>query len=271
MSLSPLTHNALREDDMATLSGKVAWVTGAGGGIGEASAKALASSGAHVVLSGRRLEELERVAAEIASAGGTAEAAQLDVADAPATQVIADDLVARFGGIDVFVANAGINVPNRAVSEITPTDFAKVVDINLNGVMNGVLAVLPQMRTKGEGTLILTSSWAGRHPSRLTGPAYSASKHAVVALSHSINQDEGVNGIRCTALMPGEVATPIMQSRPKPPSPEDLARMLQAEDLGAMVRYIAEAPPHVCVNEVLISPTWNRSFVGVAELGGIKL
>jgi len=256
---------------MGNLAGKIAWVTGAGGGIGEASAKALAASGAHVVLSGRRLEELERVVAEIKVAGGSAEAAQLDVVDAETTQAIADDMIARLGGIDIFMANAGINVPNRAVAAITPTDFTKVVDINLNGVMNGVLAVLPQMRSKGTGTLILTSSWAGRHPSRLTGPAYSASKHAVVALSHSINQDEGVNGIRCTALMPGEVATPIMQSRPKPPSAEDLGKMLQADDLGAMVRYIAEAPPHVCVNEVLISPTWNRSFVGVAELGGIKL
>ncbi|KIN72397.1 SDR family oxidoreductase [Sulfitobacter guttiformis] len=256
---------------MGSLSGKIAWVTGAGGGIGEASAKALAAGGAHVVLSGRRLEELERVVAEVVAAGGNAEAAQLDVVDSTATQAVADDLIARLGGIDVFFANAGINVPNRSVAQITPVDFAKVVNINLNGVMNGILAVLPQMRAKGEGTLILTSSWAGRHPSRLTGPAYSASKHAVVALSHSINQDEGVNGIRCTALMPGEVATPIMQSRPKPPSPEDLAKMLQAEDLGAMVRYIAEAPPHVCINEVLISPTWNRSFVGVAELGGMKL
>ncbi len=256
---------------MGNLGTKVAWVTGAGGGIGEASAKALAGSGTHVVLSGRRIDEIKRVAEDIQSAGGSAETAQLDVVDAAASQAIADDLIARHGRIDVFMANAGINVPNRAVAAITPADFAKVVDINLNGVMNGILAVLPQMRTQGQGTLILTSSWAGRHPSRLTGPAYSASKHAVVALSHSINQDEGVNGIRCTALMPGEVATPILQSRPKPPSEEDIAKMLKADDLGAMVRYIAEAPPHVCINEVLISPTWNRSFVGVAEMGGMKL
>lgn len=256
---------------MNTLDGKVAWVTGAGGGIGEASAKALAEAGAHVVLSGRRLAELDRVVTDIKAAGGLAEAAQLDVTDAEATQATADALIARLGRIDIFMANAGINVPNRAVGAITAIDFARVVDINLNGVMNGILAVLPQMRAQGEGTLILTSSWAGRHPSRLTGPAYSASKHAVVALSHSINQDEGVNGIRCTALMPGEVATPIMQSRPKPPSAEDLAKMLQADDLGAMVRYIAQAPAHVCINEVLISPTWNRSFVGVAEMGGMKL
>lgn len=256
---------------MGTLNGKIAWVTGAGGGIGEASAKALAISGAHVVLSGRRLAEIERVKTEILAGGGKAELAQLDVVDPVATQAIADDLITRLGGIDIFMANAGINVPNRSVAAVTSADFAKVVDINLNGVMNGVLAVLPQMRAKGAGTLILTSSWAGRYPSRLTGPAYSASKHAVVALSHSINQDEGVNGIRCTALMPGEVATPIMQSRPKPPSAEDVGKMLQAEDLGAMVRYIAEAPAHVCINEVLISPTWNRSFIGIAELGGVKL
>ena len=256
---------------MGTLSGKIAWVTGAGGGIGEASARALAEAGAHVVLSGRRAEELDRVVKDITAAGGRAEAAPLDVVDADATKSIADDLIARLGGIDIFMANAGINVPNRAVNAITTADFARVVNVNLNGVMNGILAVLPQMREKGAGTLILTSSWAGRHPSRLTGPAYSASKHAVVALSHSINQDEGVNGIRCTALMPGEVATPIMKSRPKPPSAEDMSKMLQADDLGSMVRYIAEAPPHVCINEVLISPTWNRSFAGVAELGGIKL
>ncbi|MEJ6708890.1 MAG: SDR family oxidoreductase [Amylibacter sp.] len=256
---------------MGSLSGKIAWVTGAGGGIGEASAKALAESGAHVILSGRRAGELDRVSALIKAAGGKSETAPLDVVDAEATQAIADELITRLGGIDIFMANAGINVPNRAVNAITAVDFAKVVDINLNGVMNGVLAVLPQMRTKVSGTLILTSSWAGRYPSKLTGPAYSASKHAVVALSQSINQDEGINGIRCTALMPGEVATPIMLSRPKPPSDEDLAKMLQADDLGAMVRYIAEAPAHVCINEVLISPTWNRSFVGVAEMGGIKL
>lgn len=256
---------------MATLENKVAWITGAGGGIGEASAHALAQCGAHVVLSGRRAAEVERVRDGIIASGGSAEAAPLDVVDPDATQAICDDLIARHGRIDIFMANAGINVPNRAMKAITPADFSKVVDINLNGVMNGVLAVVPHMRECGQGTLILTSSWAGRHPSRLTGAAYSASKHAVVALSHSINQEEGINGIRCTALMPGEVATPILQKRPTPPSAEDVDKMLKAEDLGAIVRYIAEAPPHVCLNEILISPTWNRSFTGVKEAGGITL
>lgn len=256
---------------MERLQGQIAWITGGGSGIGEAAAAALAQSGAHVVISGRRAAELDRVVADIAGKGGSAEGAPLDVTDAEASMALGAELQNRLGGIDIFMANAGVNVPNRSAAALTPADFAKVVDINLTGVMNGVLAVLPGMRAKGRGTVILTSSWAGRHASRLTGPAYNATKHAVVALSHSINQEDGVNGIRCTALMPGEVATPILRSRPKPPSEADIAKMLTAQDLGDLVRYIAEAPAHVCMNEVLISPTWNRAFTGVAEAGGITL
>lgn len=256
---------------MGTLTGQVAWITGAGSGIGEAGAHALALGGAHVVLSGRRADELERVAAAIAAAGGSVETRPLDVVDAAAVEAAAASILEQHGRIDVLVANAGINVPNRAFDGITAEDFARVVDVNLNGVMYSVLAVLRAMRKAGQGTLILTSSWAGRHVSRLTGPAYSSSKHAVVALSHSVNQENAEFGIRCTALMPGEVATPILNARPVPPSAEDQAKMLQPEDLGAMIHYIASAPPRVCLNEVLISPTYNRSFTGVAEAGGVKL
>lgn len=256
---------------MGTLTEQIAWVTGAGSGIGEAGAEALAKDGAHVVLTGRREAELQRVAEVIRAGGGSAEVRALDVTDAKAVQAAADAILAAHGRIDILVANAGINVPNRAFNAITAEDFARVVDINLNGVMYGVLAVLPAMREAGRGTLILTSSWAGRHISRLTGPAYSSSKHAVVALAHSVNQENAEHGIRCTALMPGEVATPILKARPVPPSAEDQAKMLQPEDLGSIIHYIAAAPARVCLNEVLISPTHNRSFTGVAEAGGVKL
>jgi NADP-dependent 3-hydroxy acid dehydrogenase YdfG len=248
---------------MAKLEGKTAWITGGGGGIGEAAAKSLAASGAHVVISGRRQAELDRVVAEIGAAGGSASAIALDTSDNDAVEAAVAQIVEKQGGIDIHFANAGINVPNRSAAKVTPQDFARVVDVNLNGVMYGILAVLPHMRKAGGGTLILTSSWAGRHASKLTGPAYNASKHAVVALSHSINQEEAANGIRCTALMPGEVATPILQSRPVIPTAEEQARMLQSEDLGETVRFICEAPPHVCFNEILISPTWNRLFTSI--------
>lgn len=246
---------------MTALTGKTAWITGGGGGIGEASAKALAEAGAHVVLSGRRAAEIERVAAEIAAAGGSAETLTLDVCDAAAVQAAADGLKARRGGVDILVANAGMNVPNRAGDQITMKDFAAVVDVNLNGVMNTTIAVLPHMRAAGGGTVVMISSWAGRHASKLTGPAYNASKHAVVALSHSINQEEASHDIRACVIMPGEVATPILDRRPRPPSAEERARMLQAEDLGRTVRFVAESPAHVCINEILISPTHNRLFV----------
>ena len=114
----------------------------------------------------------------------------------------------------------------------------------------------------GRGLLIHTASWAGRFVSRLAGPAYIAAKHAVVAMSHSLNMEEFVNGIRSTVILPAEVATPIMDKRPVPVSAEDKARMLQPEDLAALVAHVATAPPHVCINEVLISPAWNRSYLG---------
>lgn len=246
---------------MGALSGKTAWVTGAGGGIGEAGAKALAEAGAHVVLTGRRQEELDRVMADIKAAGGSAETMALDVADPTAVATAGETLAAKHGGADILVANAGINVPNRAADKITPEDFARVVDVNLNGVMYCTLAVLPKMREKRDGVIIMVSSWAGRHASKLTGPAYNASKHAVVALAHSMNQEEAVNNIRTCVIMPGEVNTPIMEKRPVPPPMEVRAKMLQAEDLGRTIRFVAEAPAHVCINEILISPTHNRLFV----------
>ncbi len=243
-----------------SLTGKVAWITGAGTGIGAASAASLGDAGAHIVLSGRRKEPLDQVVETIMSAGGTAEAAPLDVADAATTQAIADDIADRLGGVDIFMANAGLNVPNRRTDALTPETFDMVIDINLKGVMYGILAVLPHMRPKGAGTIIINSSWAGRFPSGRSGTAYSAAKHALTALSHSINMENGMHGIRCCLLMPGGTNTPIHQARPNPPTPESLANLLQPDDLGALVRYIAEAPPHVCFNEIVIAPTKNPTI-----------
>jgi NADP-dependent 3-hydroxy acid dehydrogenase YdfG len=137
----------------------------------------------------------------------------------------------------------------------------QLVEINLNGVLYCMRAVLPTMRRQQDGLIINVSSWAGRHVSKMPGPAYTTTKHAVSALTHSFNMDECVNGLRACCLSPGEVATPILKARPVPPAPEELARMLQPEDLGRTIAFVASLPPHVCVNEILISPTWNRGFI----------
>jgi NADP-dependent 3-hydroxy acid dehydrogenase YdfG len=121
------------------------------------------------------------------------------------------------------------------------------------------------MRARKDGLIINIASWAGRYATVLTGPAYNATKRAVIALTESINLEECGHGIRATSILPGEAATPILEKRPVPPSPEERARMLQPEDLGATIRFIATLHPRACVNELIISPTWNRFLLGGLE------
>ena len=245
-----------------TKSGKrVAWVTGGGSGIGEAGAEALAADGWIVVVSGRRREALDAVVAKIAKAGGQAEAIPLDVSVAADAEKVAGEIVARHGRIDLLVNSAGINVPKRRWDDMEIDGWNKLVEINLNGVLYCMRAVLPTMRRQRDGSIINVSSWAGRHVSKMPGPAYTTTKHAVLALTHSFNMDECVNGLRACCLMPGEVATPILKLRPVVPSEEEQAKMLQPEDLGRTIAFVASMPPRVCVNEILISPTWNRGFI----------
>ncbi len=250
---------------MAHLKGKVAWVTGAGSGIGRAGALELAKAGAHAVLSGRREAALKESAALIKKAKGSAEVVVLDVSDMKAVDKAAAAIVRKHKRVDILVNSAGLNVPNRAFVDVRPEGWREVIDVNLNGTMYCVMAVLPRMRTQQDGVIINVSSWAGKFIGKLTGPAYNASKFGVVALTETINAEECGNGIRACALCPAEVATPIMDRRPVPPSKQDRARMLQEEDLGKTILFVASMPPRVCVNEIIISPTHNRGYLGGFE------
>lgn len=252
------------------LSGKVAWITGAGSGIGEAAAMALAAEGAAVALSGRTVAKLERVAAAIAAMGGTAYVMPADVTRAADVQAVADALVAKSGAIksgriDILVNNAGLNIKDRAWDTLSPLGVEQVISGNLASAFYGVLAVLPVMRRQQDGVIIHTSSWSGRFVGNLSGAAYTAAKHGVVAMSYSLNMEECVNGIRSTVFCPGEVATPILDGRPNPPSADMRARMIQSADCGDLIRYIACLPPHLCMNEVVLSPTWNRGYVALRQ------
>ena len=240
---------------------RVAWITGGGTGIGRAGAEALHADGWTVVISGRRTDVLQEVSRE--SSGGAMNVLALDVTDAAAVSAAAGRILAEHGQIDLLVNSAGLNVPNRSWEAMDNASWDKVVDANLNGVLYCMRAVLPSMRARRSGSIINVASWAGRIVSQMTGPAYTATKHAVVALSHSFNMDECRNGLRACCLSPGEVATPIMKLRPVPPSEEDMARMLQPADLGRTIAFVANLPPHVCMNEILISPTHNRGFLGL--------
>jgi NADP-dependent 3-hydroxy acid dehydrogenase YdfG len=247
---------------MRKLNDKVAWITGAGTGIGAAAARALVHEGMHVVLSGRRREPLDGLAAEL---GKAALSRPLDVADKTAVLALANEITDRFGRIDVLVNSAGLNARNRNWHNVTLDDWDRVIRVDLDGAFYCSKAVLPTMIAQRDGLIVNVSSWAGKYTGIVTGPAYSAAKHAMNSMTESLNMEAGIHGVRACALCPGEVATPILDSRPVPPTAEEKAQMLQAEDCGEIIAFIAKMPPHVCINELTVSPTWNRGFVAQAK------
>ena len=239
---------------------RIAWITGGGTGIGLAGATSLAKEGWQVVISGRRSDVLSRAADAIRGQGGAVDQIVLDVENVEQVNDTAAQILKKHNRIDLLINSAGLNVPNRSWENVTADAWATVVNVNLNGLVYCIKAVLPTMIDQKDGCIINVASWAGRHVSDLVGPAYTATKTAVVALTHEFNIEQHKHGIRACALCPGEVATDIMKQRPVPPSEEVMAKMLQSEDLGRTISFIANMPPHVCVNEILISPTWNRIF-----------
>jgi NADP-dependent 3-hydroxy acid dehydrogenase YdfG len=249
------------------LSGKVAWITGAGSGIGEAAALALAREGSAVALSGRRREPLQAVAERIEKAGGKALVAEGDLGAQETAGRIAAAVVKELGRLDILVNNAGGNITERQWARLTPERIKYMIDMNLNGALYCALAALEIMRPQKDGLLIHTASWAGRFVGLVSGASYAAAKHGVVAMSYSINMEEFQNGIRSTALCPAEVATPILNLRPKPVTAEERAQMIQPEDLANLIVYVAKQPATICVNEVVISPTWNRGYAHAAGIG----
>jgi NADP-dependent 3-hydroxy acid dehydrogenase YdfG len=231
---------------------KVIWITGGGTGIGKATALAMAGPSVHIIVSGRRQSELDKAVEAVRAAKGNAEAQVLDVSDPGRVRDVAQSVLARHG---------------RAWNSVTMEDFHRVVDVNLNGAFNCISTVLPGMRAQRSGTIINVSSWAGFYLTRLTGPAYSASKRAMIAMTESLNMEECANGIRACVISPGEVATEILQTRAAQPSEEDMQRMLQAEDLAQSIKLVCDLPLRAAIHQIVIAPTWNRMYLGFKELG----
>ena len=248
------------------LGGKIAWVTGGGSGIGQAAAVELAKAGAKVVVTGRRATALAETQDLIDRAGGQAEAEAVDVADRDAVDLAAKAILSRNGRVDILVNCAGVNIPKRFLKDLAASEWDRVVEANLNGALYCTLAVLPSMRSRRDGQVINIGSWFARYQAYIGGAAYNASKQALTGLTHQINLEEGMHGIRACVVHPGETVTPLQRARPKPPSPEDQAKMLKMEDLGRVVRFVAESPAHVCINEIVVTPTWNRLILGGGEM-----
>jgi NADP-dependent 3-hydroxy acid dehydrogenase YdfG len=250
---------------LSKLGGKIAWVTGAGTGIGEAAAIALAEAGATIILTGRRPEPLQGVAARITQKGGAADVQPGDMTKPDNVERIAQHIRATHGRLDIVVNNAGVNITPRHWNQVSYEGIATLLDGNLTASCYVAHAALEIMRPQKDGVLIHTASMAGRFIGGFSGPFYGAAKHGVVAMSHTINMEECVNGIRSTVFLPGEVATPILDKRPNPVGPEERARMVQSEDCGDLILYIACLPKHVVMNEVMLGPTHNRTYVAALQ------
>ena len=240
---------------MSDLSNKIAWITGAGTGIGAAAAIRLAQDGVHVVISGRRIEPLEKVADSITAVGGQVTIEPVDVSDATTVNETAQRIIGEHGRVDVLVHSAGINIRDRSWADLTPESWQHLQRVNADGAFHSAHSVLPSMRVEGGGLIVFISSWAGPYPSPIAGAAYSASKAALNAMVHVLNQEESCHGIRACTICPGEVATEILDQRPNPPSAEARKFMLQPEDLASLIHYLTTCPPHMCVAEVILRPT----------------
>ena len=228
---------------------RTVWITGAGSGMGRATALRAARSGWTVALSGRRGEVLEQLAAEIREAGGSALVAPLDVQDREAVRGTAE----RLGGIDALVLAAGLNAPKRRWDDQDLAEFDAIVATNLTAVASTVDAVLPHLRERG-GQVVVISSYAGWSFQPGAGVAYSASKTALGSLVRTLNQQEAAHGVRACHLCPGDVATGFLDQRPSVPDAEARVRMLTAEDIARTACFVLDSPAHVRIDELVVSP-----------------
>ncbi len=237
--------------------GEIALVTGAGSGVGRAAALTLARAGLAVALAGRRQEALEESAASIRAEIPHARILVVagDVSRPDDVARIAADTERNLGPIDILVNNAGVNVPARALSELSWADWRLIVDVNLHGCYLCAQAVLPGMRERGAGTLIHVGSYAALRPSALAGAAYTAAKAGLAGLSGVINAEEGVRGIRSTVITLGEANTPILDLRPRPPSAESRLHAVQPEDVAACIELIVRLPARVTIEDIVVAPT----------------
>lgn len=237
---------------------KTAIITGASSGIGQATAKELATKGYSVMLAARREERLAELKQAIEDAGGTAEFKVTDVTSADEMQALADAAIEKFGHIDVLVNNAGL-MPLSFLNKRKVSEWDQMVDVNIKGVLYGIAAVLPHMEERREGHIINISSVAG-HDITPGSAVYSGTKFAVRAITEGLRQElDPSMDIRATIISPGAVATELSTLI----TDQDILDMfasgndmkfLAAEDIARAIAFAVDQPDYVDVNEILIRP-----------------
>ncbi len=241
------------------LEGKVAIVTGASSGIGEATAVGLAAEGAQVVLAARRGDRLEKLAQDIAQQGGKALPVITDVTDEAQIRHMVDQVKAEFGRVDILVNNAGVMLLGP-IDGADTEEWRRMININVLGLMYATHAVLPLMKEQGAGHIVNISSVAGRTASANVA-VYNASKWAVCAFSEALRQEVSKDKIRVTVIEPGAVVTELADHITNAAVKERIQTWvsgmtpLESEDIAGAIVYAVTQPPRVNVNEILIRPT----------------
>ena len=244
---------------MPKLDGKVAVVTGASSGIGEATAEALAAEGATVVVAARREERLTDLAKRIEENGGRVLAAACDVADEGQAHGLIRKAEEEFGSVDILINNAGVmllSTVGKGLSE----EWRRMFDVNVLGLLYTTDAAIETMKKQGDGHLVNVSSVAGRKVTRDSSGVYAGSKFAVGAISEGLRQELLGDNIRVTIVEPGAVATELTDHITDEDARNSLGgllnlEILQAEDIAGAIVYAVTQPERVSVNEILIRPT----------------
>jgi NADP-dependent 3-hydroxy acid dehydrogenase YdfG len=234
------------------LAGKVSLVTGAGSGIGQATAMRLGAEGGALVLVGRDEGKLRETAGRLSGVDALVQPA--DIADPAAVDGVVRAVTEKYGRLDVLVNAAGLNVPKRSLADVSIEDYNLVVNADMNGAFYLTRGFLPLMRQQGAGTVINIVSDSGWRGNNFAGVAYVAAKFGMRGLTEAINAEERHNGIRATSIYPGEVNTPILDRRPVPPPPEAREQMLQPEDIAACVALAAVLPQRAIIEDLVVRP-----------------
>ena len=231
---------------------KVAIITGASSGIGAATARALAEQGCRLTLAARSTDRLEALARRL---GPETLVVPTDVTCDADVRRMVERTLDRFGRVDVLFANAGVYIPGQ-ITEGDPKAWAELMDVNVAGVLRCIHAVLPPMIAQGSGDILVTSSISGCIDIHWE-PVYSASKHAVQALVHTLRRQVARHGIRVGAIAPGAVANELWGIS----DPADIERLsvgehtyLRSEDVARAVVFMLSQPPHVTIRDLVMLP-----------------
>ena len=241
------------------LDDRVALVTGASSGIGEATAEALAAEGASLALAARREDELTDLADRLASEGVETLVVPTDVTDEEQVENMIETTTEEFGRLDIIVNNAGVMLLEPVI-EADRANFRQMVEVNLLGLMNATHAALPIMEDQGTGHIVNISSVAGRQASA-SGSGYNATKFGVNGFTEALRQEVNNDGIRTTLIEPGIVDTELQDHIPDDDAQQSVEEWVEemapltGEDIARSIRYAVTQPQHVSVNELLIRPT----------------